>query len=241
MDSNVTTKRETAGGSWLIMIAIVCLGAGLLVVGVNAELHHWAPPPVPLAAGGQQAQAIARADGAAPVHGGKGPLPRSAPASLRIPAIGVTARVISLGLDSAGGVAVPSLSTPFLASWYDRGSAPGQDGPAVLLGHVDAAGVGPAVFYKLGELVPGDLVYVTRRDRRTAVFQVIAVALYAERDFPTREVYGYTPNPTLRLITCGGDFDPQSHHYLGRTIAYAVYTGELSARQARHLAASARG
>jgi len=53
----------------------------------------------------------------------------------------------------------------------------------VLLGHVDAAGVGPAVFYKLGDLVPGDLVYVTRKDHRTVVFRVTAVTLYPERDF----------------------------------------------------------
>ncbi|MGH3245717.1 MAG: class F sortase, partial [Trebonia sp.] len=151
--------------------------------------------------------------------------PRSVPVGLRIPAIGVNARVIPLGLDAGGGVAVPSLSTPFLTSWYDRGSAPGQFGPAVLLGHVDAAGVGPAVFYKLGDLVPGDMVYVTRKDRRTVAFRVTAVALYPQQDFPTRAVYGFTPHPTLRLITCGGDYDQRTHLYLDRTIAFAVYAG----------------
>jgi hypothetical protein len=150
-------------------------------------------------------------------HGGPAPLPRSVPVSLTIPAIGVKAQVIPLGLDASGGVAIPHLSTPFVTSWYDKGPAPGQDGPAVLLGHVDAAGVGPGVFYKLGDLVPGDLVYVTRRDHRTVVFRVTAVALYSEQDFPSKEVYGYTPHPTLRLIT---------HHYLDRTIAFAVYAGE---------------
>ena len=130
-------------------------------------------------------------------------------------------------------MAVPPLSTPFLTSWYDRGSAPGQDGPAVLLGHVDAAGVGPAVFYKLGDLVPGDLVYITRRDHQTAVFRVTAVALYPEQDFPAKQVYSFTPGPTLRLITCGGDFDAQTRHYLGRTIAFAVYAGERKASRGR--------
>jgi sortase (surface protein transpeptidase) len=148
------------------------------------------------------------------------------PVSLRIPAIGVNARVIPLGLDASGGVAVPSLHTPFLTSWYDKGPTPGQDGPAVLLGHVDAAAVGPAVFYKLGDLSPGDLVYVSRRDHRTAVFRVTAVAMYPEGRFPSHDVYGFTPNPTLRLITCGGDYDQQTHHYLDRTVAFAVYTGD---------------
>ena len=85
----------------------------------------------------------------------------------------------------------------------------------MLLGHVDAAAVGPAVFYKLGDLAPGDLVYVTRKDHQTAVFRVTAVALYPEQDFPTKQVYGFTPGPTLRLITCGGDFDEQTHHVPG--------------------------
>jgi len=208
-------RPEETGSPWLIMLAICLIGAGLLVVGVNAELHPWAPPPEPPAAGAR----AGRRPGAAP-------LPRSVPVSLKIPAIGVNAHVISLGLDASGGVAVPPLRTPFLTSWYDRGWAPGQAGPAVLLGHVDSAAVGPAVFYKLGDLARGDLVYVTRKDHRTAVFRVTKVALYPERDFPTGQVYGFTPGPTLRLITCGGDYDERTHLYLDRTIAFAVYAGE---------------
>jgi sortase (surface protein transpeptidase) len=213
------------------MVAICLIGAGLLVIGVNAELHRWAPPPVPSAAAARAPGAAAAGAGVTAARHGRGgpgtaPLPRSAAVSLRIPAIGVNARVISLGLDASGGVAVPSLDTPFLTSWYDRGSAPGQDGPAVLLGHVDSAAVGPAVFYRLGDLARGDLVYVTRKDHRTAVFRVTAVAVYPEQDFPTKQVYGFTPRPTLRLITCGGDFDERTHLYLDRTIVFAVYAGQ---------------
>lgn len=221
MDLNATAKPKETGSSWLLMAAIGFMGAGLLVIGVNAELHRWSPPPLPPAAAARPPAAAAVRDG----RPGAAFLPRSVPVGLRIPAIGVNARVIPLGLNASGGVAVPPLSTPFVTSWYDKGSAPGEDGPAVLLGHVDAAGVGPAAFYKLGALAPGDLVYITRRDHRTAVFRVTAVALYPEQDFPSKAVYGFTPNPTLRLITCGGDFDAQTHHYLGRTIAFAVYAG----------------
>jgi hypothetical protein len=219
------TKPGETDSSRLIMLAIWLIGAGLLVIGVNAELHRWAPPPVPTAAAADPAGAAAAGHG----HPGAGQLPRSAPVSVRVPAIGVNARVISLGLDASGGVAVPPLSTPFLTSWYNRGPAPGQDGPAVLLGHVDSAAVGPAVFYKLGDLVPGDLVYVTRKDKRTVVFRVTEVGLYPQQKFPTKRVYGFTSRPTLRLITCGGDFDQQTHLYLDRTIAFAVYAGQQRA------------
>jgi hypothetical protein len=226
VDSKATGKPSEPGSSRLIMAAISSLGAGLLVIGVNAELHRWSPPPVPPAAAARPVTRAARGVAATAGHVPGGPLPRSVPVLVRIPAIGVDAPIIPLGLDAGGGVAVPSLSTPFLTSWYDLGSAPGEDGPAVLLGHVDAAAVGPAVFYKLGDLVSGDLVYVARKDRWTAIFRVTAVALYPEQSFPSHEVYGDTPGPTLRLVTCGGDFDQQSHHYLDRTVVFAVYAGE---------------
>jgi hypothetical protein len=98
-----------------------------------------------------------------------------------------------------------------------------------LLGHVDAAGVGPAVFYRLGELRPGNLVYVTRRDRRTAVFRVTSVGLYPQHAFPTMRVYGHTRRPTLRLVTCGGQFDWATHLYLDRTIVFADFVGPARA------------
>jgi len=233
MDPDATARSKATGSPWLIMLTVGLIGAGLTVIGINAGLPRWAPPPVPPAAAARPLAPIldggaAAADGDGDGHerGRPAPLPRSVPVSLTIPAIGVNAQVIPLGLDAGGGVAIPPLSTPFLTSWYDQGPAPGQDGPAVLLGHVDAADVGPAVFYKLGDLVPGDLVYVSRRDHRTAVFRVTAVAMYQEQNFPTKQVYGFTPDPTLRLITCGGDYDPQTHYYLDRTIAFAVYAGE---------------
>jgi hypothetical protein len=34
-------------------------------------------------------------------------------------------------------------------------------------------------------------------------------------------VYGNTPDPQLRLITCGGAFDSTTGHYLDNLIVYA--------------------
>jgi Sortase domain len=198
--------------------AVVLMGAGLLVVGLSGHAPPWSPPPVPppsaaIPVAVTQPRHVVRT------------MTRSTPVTVEIPAIDVHAQIIALGLDAEGGVAVPSLSTPFLVSWFDRGPAPGQAGAAVLLGHVDAAGVGPAVFYRLGDLVPGDQVDVSRRDGRTAVFRVTSVGLYPENAFPASRVYQYTRYPTLRLITCGGQFDWETHLYLDRTIVFATYTG----------------
>jgi len=106
------------------------------------------------------------------------------------------------------------------------GPTPGQRGSAVIVGHVDAAGVGPAVFYELGELRPGDRIYVTLADRGVAEFAVWAAALYPKAGFPVRAVYGYTSQPSLRLITCGGIFDPQTGHYLSNIVVFASYLGQ---------------
>jgi hypothetical protein len=206
------------------MLCVLLIGAGLMLIGVNTQLHRWAPPPVPPpSAASLRGQAPATAP---PQHLTAVPMSRSVPAAVTIPAIGVRARIIALGLDSSGGVAVPSLATPLLTSWYEGSSAPGQAGPAVLFGHVDSAAVGPAVFYRLGDLRPGDRVYVTRSDRRTAVFIINSVAMYSQSNFPSGKVYGFTPQPTLRLVTCGGTFDEQTHLYLDRIVAFAVYEGQ---------------
>ena len=201
-------------------IAVLAIGAGLLVVGLSSHAPPWSPPPVPSA---PAALAVPPAAKAARHH--PQGMRRSVPVVVDIPAIGVHARIIALGVQSDGEVAVPSLSTPFLTSWYDRGPTPGQVGAAVLFGHVDAAGVGPAVFYRLGALQPGNPIYVTRRDNQTAEFRVATVGLYPQNAFPTMRVYGNTGRPTLRLVTCGGQFDWTTHLYLDRTIVFADFAG----------------
>jgi hypothetical protein len=154
------------------------------------------------------------------------PMARSLPVSVEIPAIGVRASIIQLGLQADGTMAVPPLTHPFLAGWFEQGPTPGERGTAVIVGHVDAAGVGPAVFYQLGDLRPGQRIYVTLADGRTAVFAVWAAALYPKASFPTATVYGYTSQPSLRVITCGGIFDPQTGHYLSNIVVFADYVGQ---------------
>lgn len=220
--------------AWIANIAVILAGAGLLAIGINGHVHRWSPPPVPPGSAARPVSAARSASVAELARAARlAPLRRSVPVALAIPAIGVSARIIALGLDASHGPAAPPLSTPFLTSWYDRGAAPGQAGPALLLGHVDSAAVGPAVFYRLGDLRPGDRIYVTLRDHQVAVFRVSSVALYPASRFPARKVYGVTRRPTLRLITCGGTFDQQARGYLDRIVAFATFVGKGPARAHR--------
>ena len=77
----------------------------------------------------------------------------------------------------------------------------------------------------LPELRRGDLVYVTLADRHTGVFRVYAAELYAKSAFRPA-IYGPTWWPTLRLITCGGRFDPATGHYLANTVVFAECVGQ---------------
>jgi len=133
----------------------------------------------------------------------------------------VTSDLTSLGLNADGSVEVPvSFQT---AGWYRGSVTPGQVGPAVILGHIDST-AGPGVFYRLGALHPGDQVIVERLDGRELTYRITGVREYPKDHFPTIEVYGDTPIPTIRLITCGGAFDNATHHYLSNIIAF----GQLS-------------
>lgn len=153
------------------------------------------------------------------------PAPSPAPAGLEIPAIGVHTPLIPLGLRSDGSVAVPPLGRRSPAGWYRDGPAPGDRGPAVVIGHVDSVRDGPAVFYHLRDLTAGAEVRVTRADGSTAVFAVTRKAWYPKKSFPTRTVYGPTAGPELRLITCGGGFDRIRRGYRENLVVFAVLRG----------------
>jgi Sortase domain len=140
------------------------------------------------------------------------------PTRLRIPAIGVEAALESLHLDAAGALRPPrNYERP---GWYADGTKPGAVGPAVIAGHVDSTR-GVAVFFRLHELTAGDWVEVLRGNRWVA-FRVVATSRYAKSRFPTAQVYGPTPDPQLRLITCGGAFDRSRRSYVDNVVVFAV-------------------
>jgi sortase (surface protein transpeptidase) len=145
-------------------------------------------------------------------------LPASTPSRVQIPALGVTSRIMELGLEPDGSMEVPPGAYP--VGWYDGSPTPGQLGPAVLAGHVDWEGE-PGAFYGLRELRPGDTVVVDRADGTVATFRVDRVEKHAKNDFPTDEVYGDIDHAGLRLITCGGAFDEDTGDYQDNIIVFA--------------------
>ena len=146
------------------------------------------------------------------------------PTGLTIPAIGLRSPVVPLGKGADGTAEVPSGYD--FAGWYDLGPRPGQIGPAVILGHVDSIS-GPAVFFRLSTLLPGDLITVYE-GASSVRFSVERVITYAKDAFPTAQVFGPTPDPELRLITCGGPFDYAIGHYEDNVVVYAQLSRSTS-------------
>jgi sortase (surface protein transpeptidase) len=211
-------------------VAVAAMLAGIVVAGAAAAGVTWASqsgkPATPL--GHAPFVPVPRGRWAA-APGARAGRPVAVPESLDIPSIGVRTRLVRLGLTKDGTLQVPSSTA--VAGWYAGSPRPGAIGAAVIAGHVDSYR-GPGVFFRLRELRRGDLVYVRRVNGSLAVFRVTAVHLFLKTRFPTAQVYGPVPNAELRLITCGGTFDPATGHYLSNVIVFARLTS-------RHRAAPA--
>lgn len=143
---------------------------------------------------------------------------RVSPLRVRVPAVGIDAAVAGTGLGADRSLTVPA--DPALAGWYADGPAPGGLGPAVLAGHVDWAGR-PAVFAGLARSSPGDEIVVDRADGSSVHFSVTRVLQMPKGAFPTDAVYGPVPGAELRLITCGGRFDPATGSYTDNVVVFA--------------------
>jgi sortase (surface protein transpeptidase) len=197
------------------------LGIALLVIGL-AKPRSLEPPRAPGVEGMRIDLRMVRGeDVARPRRSTPPPVeaPAARPRSIRIPAIGVSARVVPLGLNPDRTLEVPRRWGD--AGWYTGGPDPGERGPAVIAGHVDSTS-GRAVFYRLGELRHGALIRIRRADDSVVSFRVEGVERWPKDRFPTRRVYGRTARATLRLITCGGAFDAATGHYLDNVIVYAT-------------------
>jgi Sortase domain len=210
------TRSLRARAAAIAGVTLIAAGTAILGVAAAAQVH--APQPARSAAG---------------VVGspGRGPsLPRSVPVSVSIPAIGVHSRLLHLGLNPDGTIQVPSLETSSdEAAWYRYSATPGQIGSSVIEGHVDSY-QGPAVFFRLGALRPGDTVEVRLADGITAIFRVTGVREYAKSRFPAKAIFGAAGYAALRLITCGGAFDYATGHYLSSTVVFASLASSRPAR-----------
>jgi sortase (surface protein transpeptidase) len=153
-----------------------------------------------------------------------------APVQLAIPAIGVTALVEQVGLTKDG-----AMDTPrgwMNVGWFSPGFRPGEVGNAVIAGHLDSRSGGPAVFWSLSKLQPGDEITVTyaNGDRYTFAVQDVGVLPYDVQGDAVTKIFGPSQTPDLNLITCNGEWDRGRATYTKRLVVYTTLLPEKTVR-----------
>jgi LPXTG-site transpeptidase (sortase) family protein len=139
------------------------------------------------------------------------------PVSISIPALGINTSIVNLFVDDAGTLEVPT--NPSDVGWYEGSKVPGEDGPTVMVGHLDSVS-GAAIFWNLRKLKSGDKIQITRSDGSKAIFTMQSKENFSQNNFPTKLVYGGN-EPSLRLITCSGTYSHKAGHYSQNLVVFA--------------------
>jgi sortase (surface protein transpeptidase) len=137
---------------------------------------------------------------------------------LMIAKIGVSAPISVKGVSANGVMQDPNGAWD--VAWYNFSAGPGA-GNAVFAGHVDYAGVGPAVFWGLSALGDGDTI-VFRGGGAEIVYRVAWNRLYAGGAAPIAEIVGQNGQDAITLITCGGAWNAAARDYSHRRVVRAI-------------------
>ncbi|MFD8118918.1 class F sortase [Streptomyces microflavus] len=215
-DRPAGTGRLLTGVAWAVLLL------GLWLWGRDASGGMSAPTTGDVAAVGRPL--------GAPLPPAREPLDGAAPRSVEVPSVGIDARVVPRGLDKDGAIDPPPYDLPQTAGWYGKGTEPGAEGPALIVGHVDTE-TEPAVFYGLSAVQPGEKVRVVRDDGSVAEFTVDDVQVVTRERFDAEKAYGprVDGRAELRLITCGGKYDEKSRSYTANVVVSAYLTGAKGA------------
>jgi LPXTG-site transpeptidase (sortase) family protein len=213
------TNRKNRRRFLALMVPVVMAAAGIALL-AYALLDRPAPAPAPIVSQ-SSSTVFPAAQAVTPV-----PSPSALTSAFRIeiPKIAVDAGVVTLGVDQNGTMQTPG--TPTDVAWYRFSSLPGQTGNVVMAGHVDYLNYGPAVFYRLRELRPGDQVVLVGEDGRRLLYRVSTVTLAEDVPQAVADAVRATSGETVTLITCSGSFDPTTRQYDRRLVVKAerLYT-----------------
>ncbi|MET7581791.1 class F sortase [Streptomyces microflavus] len=215
-DRPAGTGRLLTGVAWAVLLL------GLWLWGRDASGGMSAPTTGDVAAVGRPL--------GAPLPPAREPLDGAAPRSVEVPSVGIDAPVVPRGLDKDGAIDPPPYDLPQTAGWYGKGTEPGAEGAALIVGHVDTESE-PAVFYGLSAVQPGEKVRVVRDDGSVAEFTVDNVQVVTRERFDAEKAYGprVDGRAELRLITCGGKYDEKSRSYTANVVVSAYLTGAKGA------------
>jgi hypothetical protein len=227
-------RRAPGRGRLAIAVALAVLAAGSLGAGVHllrreAELRApdiGALPTAVSSAAPTSPQATRLASTPAPRPRPRATTPTRAepppapPQAVAIPAAGVSAPVVVMGVRPDGELRVPE--SPRVVGWW-VGSAPAgsPDATTLLAGHVDSAAEGVGALAALRDLGPGARIELTDVFTERHAYRVVARRTYPKYALPD-DVFAVRGRARLVLVTCGGPFDESAGRYRDNVVVYAV-------------------
>lgn len=140
------------------------------------------------------------------------------PDRLQIPAIHLDSPVEPVGLLPSGQMGVPTSfdTVGLLVPW----TKPGENGNAVIAGHFDHT-TGPAIFYNLRKVKPGDSIRISNACGHHYTFVVTRTQTYKTKESPLQQIFGPSDKVRLNLITCAGKFNKQTKEHSHRLIVFS--------------------
>jgi LPXTG-site transpeptidase (sortase) family protein len=142
-----------------------------------------------------------------------------APTRLVVPTIGVDAPIVEIGLKEDGAMDSPVGPDP--VGWYSFSPTPGNPGNSVFSGHRDWHTGVTGVFWRLGDLKPGDKMSIVLADGSQIGYEVLQSVLIGPDDMPIDQVVGQTVDELATFISCEGVFDAHSRDYDKRRVVWA--------------------
>lgn len=152
------------------------------------------------------------------------PDPGIIPVRIEIPAIGVDAAIVPVGLLKDGQMEAPKEYDG--TGWFEPGYRPGAHGNSVIAGHVDHY-TGPAVFYDLRRLRPGDELIVTGESGERRTFLVERLERYVADVAPLEAIFGPADEARLNLITCAGTYNRKTKQRDERLVVFSARSENL--------------
>jgi LPXTG-site transpeptidase (sortase) family protein len=139
------------------------------------------------------------------------------PVRLCIPSVHLSTSIIPIHLSEDGQLKAPKSSQ--VAGLYADGVLPGENGNAIVAGHVDNY-TGPAIFYPLKHLKPGDFVFLFDQNNQYMKYEVLEVQSYYTQEAPLDKIFGDSTEKQLNLITCTGKYDRRKKEHEKRLVVY---------------------
>lgn len=141
------------------------------------------------------------------------------PARLKVPSLGIDAKVEEVGKKADNSMGTPSDFND--VGWWGEGPKPGSAGNAVFDGHVNNALTKAGVFEHLSLVHKGDYVTVSDAEGHTLVYEVSEVNLYDTTKAPLASIFATKGPSQLVLITCDGEWVQDEHSFDKRLVVVA--------------------